>query len=224
VAYRRSAIASVVLLSGLVAAPVVAQQARTLPGTLAKPIASYTGDELYALVRSLQYTGDSVKNRRCRDLPGCSGISPSIRTRLAVAAVIGVDSLWSGNIPANGVIAARASNRGGARDEMYGMRPGARFEYYLVVLPGLAGGAPRWRLEQLEVVGETRTHTQLMLGRFRACNDHGYQAGARADFRSCGAAAAVRPASATSIFQGGDPPIWIGCATGCCVSETGLQG
>lgn len=192
--------------------------AKPLPGALTKPIEQYTGAELYALVSRLTFTGGAERARRCKNSAGCGGTKPTKTTRVRVDAVAGEDSLGT-NLPQYGVIAARASNRGGAADAMYGMRPGARYEYYLIVLPGPAGGSPTWQLQQLEVVGKGRAHSKLMVGKFVGCN-HPFVPGARADFKTC-AQIPVRPASFGMPMQGDEGFLWISCIWGCCVSEPG---
>jgi hypothetical protein len=187
------------------------------PGELTKPLADYTGDELYALVQTLQYAGANTRVRRCQGLPGCSVGNPPTTTRVMVEGVVGEDSVPArGAIPRYGVIVVRARNLGGQRDAMYGMRPGNRFQYFLVVLPD-TGGLARWQLEQLEVVGNNRTHSALAVGRILGCN-HPFVRGARADFRTCNDPP-LRPAS-TAAFQGLESPIWYGCEDGCCYTTS----
>ena len=192
----------------------VPQGRRTGPADLTKPLAQYTGDELLAFVDSLQYVGGVTRDRRCRDLPGCGGGNPTVRTRLNVEAIAGEDSVGGGNIGPFGTIVVRARNLGTAPDAMYGMRPGNRFRYFLIVFAD-TGGTARFQLEQLEVVGNNRTHTTITTGRITACN-HPFVRGARADFRTCAQPSLIRPAS---FVQGGeDPPMWYGCPQGCCIT------
>lgn len=186
------------------------------PGELTKPLADYTGDELNALVQSLQYAGANTRARRCQGLPGCGGGNPTQRTRLLVEGVVGEDSVSSNGtqVPRFGVIVSRGRNLGGARDAMYGMRPGNRYQYFMVVLPD-TGNTARWQIEQLETVGNSRTHSALAVGRVQGCN-HPWTPGAKADFRTC-AQAPVRGAS-TLLPQQGEDPWWYGCQQGCCIS------
>lgn len=199
-----------------VPAQVQAPQTRaTGPGDLTKPLDQYTGDELFALVNSLQYVGGVTRDRRCRDLPGCGGGNPTVRTRLNLEAIAGEDSVGGGNIGPFGTIVVRARNLGTAPDAMYGMRPGNRFQYFLIVFAD-TGNTARFQLEQLEVVGNNRTHTTLTAGRLIGCN-HPFVRGARADFRTCAQPPLIRPAS---FVQGGeDPPMWFACQQGCCVAS-----
>ena len=106
---------------------------------------------------------------------------------------------------------------------MYGMAPGARFEYFLIVLPGRAGGSASWRLEQLDTTSGSRVHRSIGTGVFQGCN-HPFVRGARADFKSC-ASATIRPAAFGRVMQqGGDDPIWFSCAEGCCTADGGSGG
>jgi hypothetical protein len=192
-------------------------QARRLPGTLTKPIDQYTGDEFFALTRSLRFTGGNERERRCRGRAECRGANRTASTHIRVDAVDTQDSLSAKTAPQNGVIAVRAINRGLIADTMYNMRPTARFEYYLIVLPGVKGGNASWRLEELDVAQGIRAHRLVATGVFRGCN-HPFVRGARADFKSCATGAPIRPAS-TGAFQGGsEDPIWVGCDSGCCTA------
>jgi hypothetical protein len=199
------------------------QARRALPGDLSKPIAQYTGDEFNALVTGLTYTGGNDRARRCTGAPGCNG---NATTNVRVDAVTSEDSLAPATLPQFGVVAMRAIVRGNATEAMYGMLPNGptgRYSYYLIVNPGV-GGAATWTLEELNVQGNTRSHRTVRTGRFTPCN-HPYVPGARADFKTCAAAAAdaggvrITFASLNTAAQGVEPPFWIGCASGCCVAE-----
>lgn len=217
-----------------------AQGRRNLPGDLTKAIDQYTGDEFFALVNGLNYTGGQTRGRRCSGDPACGGAQ---RTNVQVDAVTTEDSLSAGTLPQFGVVAMRAVVRGQQTEAMYGMLPNGpdgRYSYYLIVMPG-PNGTATWRLEQLNVQGQTRTHSALRTGRFTPCN-HAFVPGARADFKTCAEAAGAPAAAAaagrahaaspqkTSVFryasftmtpsrQGSEPPIWIGCASGCCTAD-----
>ena len=197
------------------------QQRRALPGDLTKPIGQYTGDEFFALVNGLTYTGGQDRARRCTGNPACAANG---RTNVRIDAVATEDSIAAGNLAQFGVVAARAIVRGNDTEAMYGMQsagPNGRFAYYLIVTPAGAGAAT-WRLEELNIQGNTRTHRLLTQGRFTPCN-HPFVRGARADFKTCAEAAAA-PASRgtlTALFQGVEPPIWIACAYGCCTADGG---
>ena len=192
-----------------------AQQRAAAPGDLTKPLDQYTGDELNSLVASLQFTGGVTRARRCRDLPGCNGGNPTRDTRVNVEAIAGEDSIGGTNVGQFGTIVARGRNIGGARESMYGMRPGNRYQYFLIILPD-TGGTNRWQIEQLEVVGNNRTHAPLASGRTRGCN-HPFVPGARTDFRSCAQPPLVRPASFVQAID--DSPWWYACPAGCCTAE-----
>jgi hypothetical protein len=191
--------------------------AAALPGTLVKAIDQYTGDELYAFAHGLTFTGGNERERRCRGNASCRGATPGQRTRVRVDAVDQQDSLSAGAVPVNGVIAVRANNAGAMADSMYNMKPGARYEYYLIVLPG-TGGRASWRLEELDVTQGSRAHRSVATGLIRECN-HPFVRGARADFKSCATAATVRPASFKMLQDVPEEPIWYGCSSGCCTAD-----
>lgn len=202
--------------AGLVSQSVAAAPARG--ADLAKPVDQYTGEEFYSHVRGLTYVGGIERERGCR---GCTGARAAVRTRVRVDGVDGVDSIGAANVPAFGVVVARGQNRGGDPESRYGMRPGERFEYYLIVMPGTGGGAPTWRIEELEITGNRYARRQLAVGRIVECN-HPFERGARSDFRSCASSSAANPAMFGSLQAGaGDDPWWYGCALGCCVAERG---
>ena len=203
-------------------------QRRALPGDLTKPIDQYTGDEFFTLVNGLNYTGGQERARRCSGNPGCGN---TLRTNVRVDAVTSEDSLSAGNLPQFGVVAMKAVVRGNQTEAMYGMQsagPNGRFSYYLIVTTGSTPGAATWRLEELNIQGNTRTHRTLTSGRFTPCN-HPYVAGARADFKTCAEAAASDASAARGAtfinasyspsMQGVEPPLWIGCASGCCTAD-----
>ena len=199
-------------------------QARARSGDLTKPIDQYTGDEFFALVNGLNYTGGWERARRCSGNPGCGN---TLRTNVRVDGVSDQDSLSAGTVPQFGAVAAKAVVRGNQTEAMYGMLsngPDGRYSYYLIVTRGGPTGAT-WRLEEMNIQGNTRTHRMLKSGRFTPCT-HQYVAGARADFKTCEQAAASTQrgvvfvnASFTSRSQGVEPPLWIGCASGCCTAE-----
>lgn len=202
------------------AAPLAATGATPQPGTLPKPVDQMTGDELYAFTHGLTFTGGQERQRRCRGEAACRGPNPTRFTRIRIDAVGGEDSLTTGpGLSANGTVAARGLNRGQLADSMYDMRPGQPYEFYLIVLPEAQGGNATWRLEELTTTPGSRSHRSIMTGAFKGCN-HPFVRGARADFKTCAQAAPVRQASFGALPQTEiDPPIWIGCALGCCTSD-----
>jgi hypothetical protein len=197
------------------AAQAATRRARVYPGALTKPIDSYSGDELYELVRRLEYGGSHERARTCRNAPGCDGPRASHRTRVEVSAVATQDSLGVSDLAAFGVVHARALNRGDAEEARYHMRAGNALEYYVIAQRDSAGGM-RWRLEELET-STPRRHHQVATGHVQGCG-HAWKAGARADFRSCarpeGGDTAPPLASARAWTL--DDPIWVFCDEGCC--------
>jgi hypothetical protein len=193
----------------------VGQQRTAAPGDLTKPLAQYTGDELFALVSSLQYTGGVTRTRGCRNLPGCGGGNPTRNTQVNVEAIATEDSIGGGNVGPYGTIVARGRNIGGAPEALYGMMPGNRYQYFLVILPD-SGGTNGWQIEQLEIVGNTRTHASLVNGRVRGCG-HPFVRGARTDFRTCAQPPLIRPA--LFVQPAIDPPWWYTCPDGCCIAS-----
>ena len=195
-------------------------QTSALPGALAKPLEQYTGDELYAFVHGLTFTGGVERQRHCREA-GCSGPQPAKSLQVRVDAVDTQDSLSAQTMPQNGVVAARATSRGDGVELRYGMQSGSGFEYYLIVQP--AGQSATWRLVELSTSG-TRSHRTLANGTLTE-GHHDFRRGARADFKTCAEAATLRPAAFGKLPQtDSDPPIWISCASGCCTADSGGHG
>ncbi|MEP6732894.1 MAG: hypothetical protein ABJE10_19785 [bacterium] len=194
---------------------------KTMPGDLSKPIDDYSGDEFYDFVHKLSYTGGHERTRRCRKDPGCSGIKPTRHTQVLVDAVATQDSIGPSNTPQFGVVYVRALNKGNAPEERYGMLPGKQYAYYMIVSTDSAGTGMQWRLEQLDTTPNARKHSSFGTGQFVSCN-HAWVNGARADFKTCAAAAAAKDSTVKLglALQGiqGDP-IWAACAGGCCIVQ-----
>jgi hypothetical protein len=192
-------------------------QPAPVPGALAKPIDQYSGDELFALTRQLRFVGGVERERRCRGQADCRGPQPRASTRIRLDAVDGEDSLSTSGLPANGVVALRAINRGRIADTLYNMQPGEAHENYLIVVPVAGTTTATWRLEELTTTQGQRSHRTIASGTFKGCN-HPFVRGARADFKTC-AQAAASPASFGVIQDGIESPIWLGCAFGCCTAD-----
>lgn len=219
--------------------------AKAFPGALTKPIDAYTGDELYDFVKKLSYGGGHERQRNCKNDQGCGGARPTKHTTVQVDAVVTQDSIAASNVPQYGVVYIRALNKGAAEEARYGMLPGNKFEYYVIITRDSAN-AMQWSLEQLDTTPNARRHSQIGSGVFQGCN-HAWTAGARADFKTCANAAAARDSVVTigsrggfgrlsmgvgvsnnatftvrmglALQGGGDDPMWAACAMGCCIIE-----
>jgi hypothetical protein len=192
----------------------------TMPGELTKPIDDYTGEEFFALVRKLSYSGAHERDRKCRKDPGCTGTKPTRRVLVLVEAVATEDSLAAGTTPPFGVVYARAVNKGDAPEARYGMLPNANNVEYFVIVTKDSVGTMRWRLEQVDT--KTHAHTKFDSGSFTGCN-HQWTPGARADFKTCATAAAANDSVVKlglALQQTDDAPIWISCSAGCCTADT----
>ena len=194
---------------------------RALSGDLTKPLAQYTGAQFAALVRPLRYGQGATRSRRCRGPIECTG---GRQVSVRIDAVADADSLGPGNLGQYGVVAARLRNTGPEMEARYNMRAGAEYTYYFIVTSAGPGNLV-WIVEELDTQGATVAHRTVASGRFVGCN-HPFRRGARADFSTCAnsPARAGRATFSPVLFtrQGGpdDPPIWMGCALGCCVAES----
>ena len=213
------AVAAVSLLTLGAHAPVQPAR-RRLSGDLTKPLAQYTGAQFAALVRPLRYGQGATRNRKCRGPQECNGGRKQVSVR--IDAVADADSLGPGNFGQFGVVAARLRNTGPDMEARYHMRADPEYSYYLIVT-SQGPGNPVWIVEELDTQGASVTHRTVASGRFVLCN-HPFARGARADFYTCansparGGRATLSPVLFTR--QGSeDPPIWIGCAAGCCTAE-----
>jgi hypothetical protein len=189
-------------------------------GDLTKSLDAYSGDEFFNLVRGLNYSGRSDRQRKCRGSAACAG---GQKINVHVEAVADADSLGTGNLGQFGVIAARAVNHGNDNEteDRYNMQAGARHSYFLIILPA-APGAATWKLEELDVQGNTRAHHTVANGRVTPCN-HPFVHGARADFKTCAQATGgefTQVLFERSRSRGNiDPPFWYSCASGCCEAD-----
>ena len=195
--------------------------AKAMPGALTKPIDAYSGDEFYAFVQKLDFSGGQTRERNCKNNPACDGPTPSKHTTVQVDAVTTQDSIAPSTVPQNGVVYVRALNKGDAEEARYGMLPGSNIAYYLIVTADAAKKAMQWRLEMLDNTPNARRHASVGSGQFVGCA-HKWTAGAKADFKTCANAASGRD----SVLHLGltlqgvtGVPIWAACADGCCIGS-----
>jgi hypothetical protein len=218
-----SASASAGEVASLAATAAPAGRAGTLPGALEKPIASYSGDELYAFTHRLVFGGGAERDRKCRGHKDCEHADRAKRrhTRVRVDAVDGQDSLDVTGVPTNGVIAIRARNTGDTEEALYGFRPDKKLEYYLVVLPD-TGGKAKWQLEELDTTPNARRHTQVGSGEFKGCG-HKWRAGRtnRANFYSCATSPSADSLQTSGLLLQDDnsETMWMYCKLGCCIAQ-----
>lgn len=194
---------------------------KQLPGELTKPLATYSGDEFYAFVQGLTFTADTVKDRKCKKDPACSGTKPK-KVKVGVSAVVSQDSISAGTTPQYGVVYIRAINQGNAEEARYSLTPGKQFQYYVVVLPDSAG-TMKWQMEQLDTTPGARRHASIGTGVFRPC-PHTWTKGAAASFKTCAGSAAIHDSVVQlgllkQTLDGDSDPIWAKCSFGCCVGE-----
>jgi hypothetical protein len=193
----------------------------TMPGTLTKPLASYTGDEFYDFVQKLSFSGGQTRQRTCTGNPACSGPQPSLYTMVQVDAVTTQDSLAVSNTPKYGVVYMRALNKGTAEEARYSMQPGANLQYYLVVTTDSTQKAMQWQLAMLDTTANARKLRTIGGGPFLGC-DHAWTAGAKADFKTCALASVAHDSTlhlGLMLQGGGDAPIWVACSNGCCTAS-----
>lgn len=196
-------------------------RAKIMPGTLTKSVDAYTGDEFYDLVKQLSFSGGQDRQRNCKNDPGCGGANPTRHTNVRVDAVTTQDSIDASSAGQYGTVYVRALNKGGAPEARYGMLPGSKYEYYMIITADSTGRGMLWRLEQLDTTPKARAHSSVGTGQFVPCN-HKWAAGARADFKTCANAASARDSVVRlglALQAGNGDPIWAECAMGCCTGS-----
>ncbi len=201
-------------------AKLAAAAPKIMPGELTRPLAAYTGDEFYDFVKTLQFTGGVERERKCKNDPACGNPKAPKRTKVLVDAVATQDSISAATTPKFGVVYIRAINKGDAEEARYSMKPGSNLEYYMIVLPDSAGGM-KWQLEQLDTTPKSRRHITAGIGVFQNCN-HGWVAGAKADFKTCANAAAKHDSVVKfglALQAADNDPIWATCSGGCCIGQ-----
>jgi hypothetical protein len=210
-------------VASLAAAELPAGRAVALPGALRKPIADYSGDELYAFTHRLAFGGGAERDRKCKGHPDCLHADRAKRkhTRVRVDAVDGQASLDPRALPGNGVVVVRARNTGALEEALYGIRPDRKLEYYLVVLPD-SGGKARWQLEELDTTPKARRHTQVGAGEFKGCG-HTWRPGRtnRANFYSCANSPSADSLQTSGLLLQDDnsETMWMYCKLGCCIAQ-----
>jgi hypothetical protein len=187
----------------------------SLPGALEKPLAQYTADEFFAFTHGLAFGGGIDKPRKCKASTGCE-VRGGKLTSARVDAVDGQDSLSATVVPPNGVVAVRARNTGAYEEARYGLRAGAEYEYYVVVLPD-TGGTARWSMQQLVTTAGARALTEVGQGTFRAC-PHVSKGSYRANFHTCEDAHLADSVVKMRLLlqEAISDPIWVKCGSGCC--------
>jgi hypothetical protein len=200
-----------------------AAPAQLLPGALAKPVAEYSGDELYDFTHRLAFGGGAERDRKCKGHADCesSDLKKRKRSKVRVDAVNGQDALDVTAVPRNGVVAIMAKNNGDHDEALYGMRPDKKLEYYLIVLPG-TGGDAKWQLEELDTTPKARRHTQVGSGVFKGCG-HKWRPGRtnRANFYTCANSPSADSTQTSGLLlqDAGTDPMWMYCKLGCCIAQ-----
>jgi hypothetical protein len=115
-------------------------------------------------------------------------------------------------LPANGVVAVRARNRGSLVEDRYGFKPEQNLEYYTIVLP--ARREWRWRFEELDTTPGA-AGTQLRYRDVQAMQSS-VPAGPvnRANFYTCATRRRTTRADVEPDDVRQPRPVWIDCAAG----------
>lgn len=192
-----------------------------IPGALPVALKSMSGDSLVAFAATLHFVSDTTFARRCDDDAGCAGDKPAQTARVSISATEGAWVTGPGSLPANGVIMGRARSTG-HREARYGFKPGAAFEYYLIVLPGAGPSGASWQIEEVSSVAGQRAHRTLSQGPYTSCNHAPWQKAPAipVGFYSCANSPHLAPSGTKSSLMLADPsltdPVWYACSMGCC--------
>lgn len=194
-----------------------------VPGALPMALDSLSADSLVAFAASLKFVGDTSVARQCDDDAGCKGDTPAKTARVTVAATEGAWVTGPGNLPTNGVIMGRVRSTG-HREARYGFKPGAAFEYYLIVMPGADPSTATWRLEEVSSVAGHRSRRTLSRGPYTSCPGHSPWQSAPSipiGFYACDRSPHLTSSGiTTSSLMFANPsltdPLWTSCGSGCC--------
>lgn len=195
-----------------------------IPGALPIALDSLSADSLVAFAASLKFVGDTTIARRCDDDPaGCAGNKPAQVARVTVAATEGAYVAGPGKLPANGVIMGRVRSAG-HREARYGFKPGAAYEYFLIVMPGADASSATWRIVEVSSVAGQRSRSTVSQGSYTSCPGHSPWKEAPPipiGFYACERSPHLTDTGVTKSSQMlVDPsltdPLWTSCSSGCC--------
>ncbi|HEX6251557.1 MAG TPA: hypothetical protein VFZ56_09010 [Gemmatimonadaceae bacterium] len=186
---------------------------------LPKPIGDYTSAEFQTFVSSLYFGGSEVTDVSVADTT----------TETAPAAVLIIEAMSTANDVSladpgsNGTVIARLRNLQG-NDNTFGTKPGAAFEYYVIVERGTeATGAAFQIVELTRAQNPTQRPVRVSGGTIRRCaEDEPPPAWSSARFGGCEHGERSASARRTSFFgvgtlwAQGRGSAWVSCREGCC--------
>lgn len=189
---------------------------------LPKPVTDYTSAEFQTLVSGLYFGGSDVTDVSVADTS-----APSDET--APGAVLIIEAMSSANDVSladpgpNGTIIARLRNLQG-NDNTFGTKPGAAFEYYVIVERGdEATGAAVQIVELTRAQNPTQRPVRVSGGTIRRCAENEPPpAHSSARFGGCEHGATSASAQRTSflgirtLWAQGRGSAWVSCREGCC--------
>lgn len=189
---------------------------------LPKPVTDYTSTEFQTFVSGLYFGGSEVT-----DVSVADTTAPS--DEAAPGAVLIIEAMSSANNVSladpgpNGTVIARLRNLQG-NDDTFGTKPGAAFEYYVIVERGDdATGAAFQIVELTRAQNPTQRPTRVSGGTIRRCaEDEPPPAYSSARFGGCEHGDRSASAQRTSflgirtLWAQGRGSAWVSCREGCC--------
>lgn len=189
---------------------------------LPKPVADYTGAEFQTFVSGLYFGGSEVGDVSVADT-GAPSDETAPRPELIIEAMSTANDVSLADPGPNGTVIARLRNLRG-NDNTFGTKPGAAFEYYVIVERGdEATGAAFQIVELTRAQNPTQRPVRVSGGTIRRCaEDEPPPAYSSARFGGCEHGARSASAQRTSFFgvrtlwAQGRGSAWVSCREGCC--------
>lgn len=188
---------------------------------LTKPVADYTSAEFQAVVSELYFGGSTVANVSVADTSGLTD-ETAPRAVLIIEAMSSANDVSLTAPGANGTVIARLRNLQG-NDNTFGTKPGAAFEYYVIVERGTDAGSSTFQIVELtRAQNPTQRPTKVSGGTIRRCaEDEPPPEYSSARFGGCehGDTAGSERTSflgVKTLWAQTRGSAWVSCREGCC--------
>lgn len=189
---------------------------------LPRPVTAFTAAEFQAFVSGLYFGGSEVADVSVADT-GAPSDETAPRPVLIIEAMSDANDVSLADPGPNGTVIARLRNLQG-NDNTFGTKPGAAFEYYVIVERGdEATGAAFQIVELTRAQNPTQRPVRVSGGTIRRCaEDEPPPAYSSARFGGCEHGATSASAKRTSflgirtLWAQGRGSAWVSCREGCC--------
>jgi hypothetical protein len=187
---------------------------------LSKPVADYTSAEFQTVVSELYFGGSTVADVSVADTSGATEAPPA--AVLIIEAMSSANDVSLADPGANGTVIARLRNLQG-NDNTFGTKPGAAFEYYVIVERGTEAGSSTFQIVELtRAQNPTQRPTKVSGGTIRRCaEDEPPPEYSSARFGGCehGDTAGSKRTSflgVKTLWAQTRGSAWVSCREGCC--------